>query len=249
MMARINGYYPARNANDDGTEYLSATRAELINNDASIICDLSECIAILKEKHPDIEDGYGYVILDDYYLGKPNYLCEVIAYDHPGLTTNDHAIAKALLKKYGSMPLYTRPSTFKGHDGFIVTSTPSQSGNNYSIRYSEKVMKKRKSQQEDPASPDKLTITELNSFLLQIVRCNAHQSYALQAVKHNCLTLSGCISKPLFVAELVVSLGNVKTLPEYDELATRWRAYKKLSKLSNEAMRAVKLLEPLFATN
>jgi hypothetical protein len=222
----------------------------LINDDTAIICDThEEAINILKTRYPDIEEGYGSVHTDGH---------TIYVYEHPGLTTRNHDTAKALLLKHGSLPLHEHASVFGGQDGFSLSKSKT-THSTFDIRYNAKLAKKRQQHVADAAATlsSRLTLNELHAFLQQVAAAAINKHYTMRVLVCGNIKISKDMSKALFMATLIASFGDVKTLPEYDELATRWRTYKKFPAMNNnnasdsfnnQTKEAIELLKQLFAT-
>jgi hypothetical protein len=139
----IAGYYADYNCDGGYTSYIPTQDINKVQNARDIVCATeAEALAILRERYPNIMQGYGYV--KEY---GPE-LKQLTVYDRPGLITADHETTKTLLQRHGQLRLYTYPDVFKNQSGFILYPPSDRKTDHGSISYSTTAAEAREAQKQ-----------------------------------------------------------------------------------------------------
>lgn len=205
---------------------------KLMHPDA-VLCETTEELVIeLKNRYPDVEEGYGQVI-------------KSVVYNTPGLTSTDPEIAERVCKKYGKIPNHAsfHPS---GIHGFVI-------GSSNEIRYDEKIKKKRSTVK---ASATKRNHNYFKQLIWSLSLCEYESKYPTitQCLKTCHINLGTTVTnhqRVLFLTEMLMAAtddGKALHCEQYQKLAAGWAESVDDPKLCDvSALKTILLLATLFS--
>ncbi len=228
----VTGFVKLMHNKKNCTYYATNDLERLYEDEDAILCDTKEeALAELKQRHPDIDEHYGYVTSD------------LVVYETPGLLVNDAHLAKEVLIKHGPMPCNVWCDHLKGKEGFVIN-------NDGMIRYDEKIAKSRANPKKKTGA--RLTIPELHTFLIDLANtvpegeCLILEVYRNKGIKFS-FPSDDIHKRALAYTELVIACGDLKNRPDYEKMKVRWNSYTKFGTFKEESLKAVAKLRTLFA--